>query len=199
MSKNKSESASAWSSPRCLPFNIIDTISIDNIIYRPISMGTRPQYTNKNSIQTLRQGLEEYYTCNLNLTHPSTQPKDFGKILLAHDISHVIYGYETNMYDELKILPLTFWTSDFKFRDWLRERQNPSVNVMYEDLLKRYGLIRLYSSIFSQSLRLVPEFISMWLKTRNHKTFLPFLNLEPMLDRSLLEIRQEFDLFPFIK
>ncbi|MEH2069857.1 MAG: hypothetical protein V7K47_17130 [Nostoc sp.] len=164
-----------------------------------MSLRTRPQYTNKNSTQTLRQGLEEYYARNLNLTHPSTQPEDFAKILLAHDISHVIYGCETNMYDELKILPLTFWTSDFKFRDWLRERQNPSVNVMYEDLLKHYGVIRLYSSIFSQSLRLVPEFISMWLKTRNHKTFLPFLNLEPMLDRSLLEIRQEFDLFPFIK
>ncbi|MFN6559616.1 MAG: hypothetical protein RMY28_007385 [Nostoc sp. ChiSLP01] len=164
-----------------------------------MSLQTRPKYTNKNSSQTLRQGLEEYYVVNLHITDPSTQPEDFAKILLAHDASHVIYGCDTNMYDELKLLPLTFWTSDFKFRDWLRERQNPSVNVMYEDMIERDGVIRLYSSIFFELVRLVPELISMWLKTRNHKTFLPFLNFEPMLDRSLLDIRQEFGLFPFIK
>ncbi|WP_445633281.1 Coenzyme Q (Ubiquinone) biosynthesis protein Coq4 [Nostoc sp. DSM 114161] len=164
-----------------------------------MSLRTRPKYTNKNSSQTLRQGLEEYYAVNLHITHPSTQPEDFAKILLAHDTSHVIYGCDTNMYDELKLLPLTFWTSDFKFRDWLRERQNPSVNVMYEDMIQRDGVIRLYSSIFFELVRLVPELISMWLKTRNHKTFLPFLNFEPMLDRPLLDIRQEFGLFLFIK
>ncbi|MEH2237809.1 hypothetical protein [Nostoc sp.] len=81
----------------------------------------------------------------------------------------------------------------------MRERQNPSVSVMYEDLIKRHGVIGLYSSMLVELLRLVPELISMWLKTRNHKIFLPFLNFEPMLDRSLLEIRQEFDLLPFIK
>ena len=37
----------------------------------------RPRYTDKNSIQTLREGLEEYYTVNSDFTHPSTQPEDF--------------------------------------------------------------------------------------------------------------------------
>ncbi|MBH8573024.1 hypothetical protein I8752_08330 [Nostocaceae cyanobacterium CENA369] len=159
---------------------------------------TRPQYINKNSKQTLRQGLEEYYTVNSDLTHPSTQPEDFAKILLAHDASHVIYGCDTDMYDELKILALTFWTSDFKFRDWVRERQNPAVSVMYADLLKRHGWFGLYSSIIFELLRLVPELISMWLKTRNHQRFVPFLDFELILDSSLLEIRQEFELLPFI-
>ncbi|WP_375511238.1 hypothetical protein [uncultured Nostoc sp.] len=52
---------------------------------------------------------------------------------------------------------------------------------------------------FFELVRLMPELISMWRKTRNHQIFVPFLNFEPMLDRSLLEIRQEFDLLPFIK
>ncbi|WP_026732673.1 hypothetical protein [Fischerella sp. PCC 9605] len=159
----------------------------------------RPQYTDKNSTQTLREGLDEYYAVNSDLTHPSTQPEDFTKILFAHDTSHVIYGCDTNMYDELKILPLTFWTSDFKFRDYLRERKNPAVDVMYADFVKRHGVIWLYSSIFFELLRLLPELIFMWLKTRNRHRFVPFLDFEPLLDRSLLEIRQEFDLLPFIK
>lgn len=160
---------------------------------------TRPKYTNKNSTQTLRQGLEEYYAVNSDLTHPSTQPEDFAKILFAHDASHVIYGCDTDMYDELKILPLTFWTSDFKFRDWLRERKNPAVDVMYADLIKRHGVIWLYSAILYELTRCLPEMISMWLKTRKRQRFVPFLDFKPLLDRSLLEIRQEFDLLPFIK
>lgn len=102
------------------------------------------------------------------------------------------------MYDELKLLPLTFWTSDFKFRDWLRDRQNPAVDVMYADLIERHG-VWLYSSIFFELPRLLPQLISMWLKSRNRQRFVPFLDFEPMLDRSLLEIRQEFDILPFIK
>jgi hypothetical protein len=159
----------------------------------------RPRYTDKNSTQTLREGLEEYYAVNSDLTHPSSQPEDFAKILFAHDASHVIYGCDTDMYDELKILPLGFWTSDFKFRDYLRENKNPAVDVMYADLIKRRGTIWLYSSILLAVPRLLPELVVMWFKTRKRQCFVPFLNFEPLLDRSLLEIRQEFDLLPFIK
>lgn len=39
----------------------------------------------------------------------------------------------------------------------------------------------------------------MWRQTRQRQRFVPFLDFEPLLDRSLLEIRQEFDLLPFIQ
>ncbi|MBE9007970.1 hypothetical protein IQ259_23645 [Fortiea sp. LEGE XX443] len=47
--------------------------------------------------------------------------------------------------------------------------------------------------------QLLPELISMWLTTRQRQSYVPFLNFEPLLERSLLQIRQEFDLLPFIK
>ncbi|HBE47333.1 MAG TPA: hypothetical protein DDW76_00580 [Cyanobacteria bacterium UBA11369] len=159
----------------------------------------RPRYTDKNSTQTLRQGLEEYYAVNSEFSHPSTQPPDFAKIMFAHDASHVIYGCDTDMYDELKILPLTFWTSDFKLRDYLRERKNPAVDVMYQDLIKRHGVLWLYSSILIVIPQLLPELISIWFKTRKRQRYVPFLNFEPLLDRSLLEIRTEFEILAFIK
>ena len=82
--------------------------------------------------------------------------------MFAHDASHVIYGCDTDMYDEIKILPLTFSTSDFKFRDYLRERKNPAVDVMYDDLIKRHGVLWLYSSILVVLPQLLPELILMW-------------------------------------
>lgn len=168
-----------------------------------MSQRPRPRYTDKNSTQTLRQGLEEYYDVNPHITDPKKLPPEFAKILLAHDVSHIVYGCDTAMYDELKILPLTWWTSNYKFWDHLRTLKDPTISpaikAMYDDLVKEHGTIWLYASIFVVLPQLVPELISMWRKSRQRRHFVPFLDFEPMLDRSLLEIRQEFDLFPFLQ
>ena len=168
-----------------------------------MSKRPRPRYTDTNSTQTLRQGLEEYYAVNPHVTDPRTLPPEFAKILLAHDVSHVVYGCDTSMYDELKILPLTWWTSNYKFRDHLRTLKDPTVSpaikAMYDDLVKERGVIWLYTSIFSILPQLLPKLISMWFQSRQREHFVPFLDFEPLLDRSLLEIRQEFALLPFIQ
>jgi hypothetical protein len=159
----------------------------------------RPQYTYKNSRQTLQQGLEEYYAANRDFTHPNQMPPDFAKILLAHDVSHVVFGCDTDMYDELKLLPLTFLASDYKFRDYLRDRKNPAVDVMYDDLVKRHGLLWLYCSIFLVLPRLVPDLIVMWFKTRGLRKYYPFFEYKPLLERALLDVRQEFSLLELLK
>ncbi len=162
-------------------------------------MKKRPYYANKNSTQTLQEGLEEYYKVNSDLTNAATQPDDFGKILLAHDVAHIIYGCDTDMYDELKLLPLSWWTSECTFQEYLKMRKNPAVDVMYDDLIKRHGVIWLYLSIFTVLPKLLPELISIWFKTRNRQNRVPFLEFEPLLNRSLLDIRQEFKLLDLMK
>ena len=163
----------------------------------------RPNYTNKQSIQTLKQGLEEYYEANSCITDPKELSPEFARILLAHDISHVVLGCDTNMYDELKLLPLSFWTSDFKFGDYINTRKDPkirpAINIMYDDLIKQHGVLWLYSSILFVLPRLLPEVIIIWFKTRGNRKYYPFFDYESLFDRSLLEIRQDFDLLPFIK
>ncbi|MEM7760959.1 MAG: hypothetical protein AAF298_22935 [Cyanobacteria bacterium P01_A01_bin.40] len=163
----------------------------------------RPNYTNKYSNQTLQQGLEEYYEINSSITDPKELPLEFAQILIAHDISHVVLGCDTNMYDEIKLLPLSFWTSDFKFGDYIRTRKNPkirpAIDIMYEDLIKQHGTLWLYSSILFVLPRLLPEIMVIWFKTRVRRKYYPFLTGESLLNRSLLEIRQDFDLLPFIK
>ena len=163
----------------------------------------RPNYTNKYSDRTLQQGLEEYYEINSSITDPRELPPEFAQILLAHDISHVVLGCDTNMYDEIKLLPLSFWTSDFKFGDYIRTRKDPkirpAIDIMYEDLIEQHGVLWLYSSILLVLPRLLPEIVIIWLKTRNRKKYYPFLNYQSLLDRSLFDIRTEFDLLPFFK
>jgi hypothetical protein len=157
-----------------------------------------PRYASKYSNQTLRQGLEEYYTLNPHLTPPDSQPPEFARILLAHDVGHVIYGCDTGMYDELRILPLFWWTSECTFSTFreMRKTNKPVIDVMYDDMIRDKSVFWLYGSIIKVIPRLIPELISTWFKTRKRQNRVPFLKFAPLLDRSLLDIRQEFDLLP---
>lgn len=134
--------------------------------------------------------MEEYFAVNSDLTDPNTQPSDFGKILLAHDVGHIIYACDTNMYDELKLLALSWWTNECTFQEYLKMRKNPAVDVMYDDLIKRHGVVWLYISIVSVLPRLLPVLSLIWVKTRHRKNRVTFLDFETLLNRSLLDIRQ---------
>jgi hypothetical protein len=89
-----------------------------------MSQRTQPTYLRTDSTQTLRQGIEEYYAANPGITDPRQMPPDFARILLAHDACHVILGCDTDMYDEIRLLPLSFWVTDNRFKDYLQERQS---------------------------------------------------------------------------
>ena len=162
-------------------------------------MNQKPHYMEKYSTCSLREGLAEYYALNPHVTDPATQPSDFAKILRAHDVGHVIYACDTGMYDELKILPLFWWTSECTFQTYLKMKNSPAVDVMYEDMIKEKGVLWLYGAILKVLPGVILELIPIWFKTRNRQKLLPFLEFEPLLDCSILDIRREFDLLPFIK
>ena len=44
------------------------------------------QHERRDTRQTLREGLEEYYVLNPQITPPDSQPADFSEILRAHDV-----------------------------------------------------------------------------------------------------------------
>ncbi len=157
------------------------------------------QYLDKDSTQTLREGIAEYYACNPHVTLPDTQPEAFAKVLSAHDTLHVIYGLDTSMYDELKLLPLSWWTSKCSFQDYLRMKNTPAVDVMYKDMVRTKGALWLYTAVLRTLPRLVPNLLSIWVKTRMWPKRVPFFDYEPLLDRSLLEIRQDYGLCQFIR
>ena len=164
-------------------------------------MNQRPRYADRASTQTLREGLEEYYALNPHVTSPKTQPSEFAKILLAHDVGHIIYGCDTGMHDELKLLPLFWWTSECTFQQFreMRMRNTAAIDVMYDDMIRERGGLWLYGSILKVLPPLIPELVSLWFKTHDREKRVPFLEFEPLLDRSLLDIRQEYDLLPLFK
>jgi hypothetical protein len=162
-------------------------------------MNPPPRYLDPKSPQTLREGLAEYYAHNPHVTPPETQPAEFAKILQAHDVGHVIYGCDTGMYDELKILPLFWWTSECTFQTYLKMKNSPAVDIMYADMIREKGVLWLYGAVLRVLPTLIPALIPIWFKTRNWQKRLPFLEFEPLMDRSLLNIRKEFNVLQFIR
>ncbi|MGB3193279.1 MAG: hypothetical protein WBB43_28045 [Limnoraphis sp.] len=163
------------------------------------------QYTEKYSTQTLRQGLEEYFQVNPHVTDPKRMREDFGKLLMAHDITHVLLGYDTDMRDEWRLFFLTFFVSTYTFKDyvqayqdWLRDRDDPSVSATLDDVLKQQNALSWYGWAVISLLLVLPEIIVMWFQTRRHQKYWSYYEYEPMLERSLLDIRQEFNLLDFI-
>ncbi|MEO1743268.1 MAG: hypothetical protein AAFR99_15835 [Cyanobacteria bacterium J06629_9] len=160
---------------------------------------SKPRYMDKCSTQTLREGLAEYYALNSHVTQPETQPSDFAKILRAHDVEHVIYGLDTGMHDELKLLPLAWWTSECTFRRYLTMKDSPVVDVMYADLIREKGAFWLYRTVLGVLPGVLLEVIPIWFKTRHREKLLPFFNFEPLLETSLLDIRRDYGLLRFVK
>lgn len=70
---------------------------------------------------------------------------------------------------------------------------------MYDDMIREKGALWLYRGIIEVVPALIPTVIQIWFKTRNWQKRLPFLEFEPLLDRSLLDIRQKFDLLQFLE
>ncbi|WP_180967080.1 hypothetical protein [Fischerella thermalis] len=84
------------------------------------------------------------------------------------------------MYDELILLALTFIVSDYKFRDYVRDRQHPTVELMYNDLVERQGLLWLYTSILAVLPKFIPALVVMWFKKRGRKKFWLYFNYQPL-------------------
>ena len=91
----------------------------------------------------------------------------------------------------------------FKFADYIRTNKDPkikpAIDIMCKDLIKQHGVLWLYGSILFVLPRLLPEVIKIWFQTRSPRKFYPFWEYEFWRDRSLLKIRQEYNLLPFIK
>jgi hypothetical protein len=69
---------------------------------------------------------------------------------------------------------------------------------MYADMIEEKGVLCLYGAVSRVLPTLIPALIPIWFRTRKRQKLLPFLEFEPLLDRTLLSIRQEYDLLPFI-
>ena len=142
------------------------------------------QYTSQSSVQTLREGLAEYYEHNPALLDPAGMDPRAARLFSQHDAAHVVFGCDTSLRGETLIDTWTIFASTIGLRGYLEYLKLPQVN----ELFARTGALR----IASEMLRCLPDIARVVWRSRRLRRKWPWQGWGEHLERPLAGIRDDF-------
>lgn len=145
--------------------------------------GTRHVFMDQNSVQTLAQGIAEYYRSNPGLKCGPDMSPAAQQFFTSHDAMHVVFGCGTSLIDEgivklSSIFGSTAGLSVLKGYGLHESRQ------IYRELMLREVILTIVSSII-----VVPRTI---LRCFRQSSLWPWDRFDGYLPMPLEEIRREF-------
>ena len=140
-------------------------------------------FESQASPQTLRQGLDEYYSHNPTLMRGSALSAAARSFFYSHDVAHVVYGCGTSLSDELvvKVSSVFGTTAGLGV---LRGYGTHEAYDIYRTLSVPAALLTAALSVF-----LVPR--TVWRCLRQVRRW-PWEGFEPLLGLPLSQLRAEF-------
>jgi len=150
-------------------------------------MGATPlKYLDRDCTASLAEGLAEYYAHNATLLDPSKLPVDAAELFRRHDAGHVVFGCDTSLRGETLIDTWTIFGTTAGLRGYLEYFRYPQVNQIFATA----G----YWRIAREIARSLPDVLRVLVRSRQLSARWPWQDYEHYLDRSLLEIRREFNI-----
>ncbi len=146
----------------------------------------RLKYLEEGSTQSLREGIAEYYAHNSELLDPSRLPRDAAELFRQHDAGHVIFGCDTSLRGETLIDTWTVFATTAGLRGYLKYFKYPQVNQIFAET----G----YWRIVLEFVRCLGDVLRVLVRSRRISARWPWQNYERYLDRTLSEIRREFNI-----
>jgi hypothetical protein len=144
--------------------------------------GDALEYTRQDSMQTLRDGLAEYYAANPRLLDPRALPADAARLFRQHDAAHVVFGCDTSLRGETLVDTWTIFGSSIGLRGYLAYLRLPEVNQVFAEI----GLPR----ILLETARNLPDAIRVvWRSLRLARKW-PWRDYERYLDERLGHVRE---------
>lgn len=143
-------------------------------------------YQHQDSIQTLAEGLEEYYAANIGVvSRPRDLPPESFSLFRSHDLCHVIFGLGTTLDDEGMADVRTLLSCDV---GWRKYSVYMTTDKQAKAIFKELG----YWKAILTVLRILPRIgRALRERARMAKPW-PWMPPEHYLRRSLYELRQEF-------
>jgi hypothetical protein len=178
---------------RCL--RLLPPTNLAELILRPSATGRtlrvmrgKLRYQEQDSLQTLGEGLEEYYAANAGIaTRPRDLPPESAALFAGHDTGHVIFGLTTSLEDEAMADTRILLSTDVGF--W-RYSRYITADKQAKAIFKQvgYGKVILYTLLATPRIgRAVWEAI----RTRKRWRWEPPASFQA---RTLSELRREFDI-----
>lgn len=144
------------------------------------------QYQQQNSLQTLREAMEEYFSINPGL-HKLKPGEPGAELFLPHDACHIIFGLGTSIIEEAMADIWTLYGSDVGTRRYLGYIRYIA-QLSPDSIVKQIGLETI-------AYHLVVGGPYMWKARKSAKRMLstwPFDRYQEYYDKSLTKIRRSF-------
>ena len=147
----------------------------------------RYNYQQQDSHQTLQQGLEEYYASIPGLTAiEDVKDQEIAKMLTLHDVTHVVFGCNTTIEGEFLCDTWAMVASNVSLSKYLEYLKNQETQQIFQEI----G----YLQVMRMGIQSLPKIIRVYLHSRKMTKKWGWDDYQKHLDRSLQEIRQEFNI-----
>ncbi len=146
----------------------------------------RGTYQRKDTTQSLREGLVEYYEVNPGLSNPEQiEEQKAARYFHNHDCTHVVFGTHTGALDEGVNDLMTFFGVDVSVFGYISGFLSTQES---KEIIKSYEGPSAVDVTF-RTLRLLPK---VWRTCRAMKRKWPWDPPEHLYDRRLVDIRAEY-------
>jgi ubiquinone biosynthesis protein Coq4 len=144
-------------------------------------------YLDRDCHITIQQALDRYYAQNPDFYQPDRLDDDSRKVFFAHDVCHIIFGCDTSLVGEAKVEQWTIHSTNFNFQEYVdmvlsTEATRQAVNEVSIVQMTVKGILN------------IPILIKTYLRAKKVKPKWDFYNYSGHLERSIAEIRTEFNI-----
>jgi hypothetical protein len=145
------------------------------------------RYQQQDCSLTLREGVEEYRAYLSVIGRKAMTDKEGTRLILEHDVSHVIFGMDTSLEQEAGLDTWVLLGCQFRWRYIRRYSNLPEIRALYRSLVADCGwslFPRLYWKCLGMQWRI-------FRRTRKMKSKWPFQFPEAWLDQPVAMLREE--------
>jgi ubiquinone biosynthesis protein Coq4 len=144
-------------------------------------------YLDRDCDLTLQQALDKYYAQNPGFYQPSQLDDDSRKVFFAHDVCHIIFGCDTSLFGEAKIEQWALNSTNLNFREYV------DITLSTEATRQAVREVSIWQIMVQGVLNIFP-LTKTFIKAKKVQPKWDFYNYGDHLDRSVLDIRREFNI-----
>ena len=144
------------------------------------------EYQRQRSVQTLAEGLNEYYAVNEGIiSRPSDLPPESAALFRSHDLCHVIFGLSTSMGDEAMADARTMLSCDVGLARYVAYLRT---DAQAKALFAKIGI---WNSVWI-TVAALPRIVRAVFEMRHVRRRWPWNPPADHLSRRLAELRDEY-------
>ena len=149
-------------------------------------------FQQQNSTQTLREGLEEFYSINIQFKALVEKNSPNANIFKEHDYTHVLFGLGTSIEEESLLDTYVIWGMKFNWRKIINFYKDPEYKEVIGDIVKKHGG---YWGIFKIYVSLLPIKFRVFLRCMKMKKKWNYHDIsDEMLSAKLCDLREEYNI-----